>query len=341
MKGLKEQILESVRQDLVEIEAALADNLKPYLPLVSHVAKYIMFSGGKRIRPLLMVLSARLCGYRGNYDKTMSVVFEYLHAATLLHDDLVDGADMRRGNPVAHSIWGNPATVLVGDFLLARSIAIAARTNSVPIIDILAHTTAQMSEGEIHQLLHRGDIAVDEKDYTEVITRKTAYLIQAACQVGALLAKAPGEQVQALAGYGYHLGIAFQMADDLLDYTADTRVIGKTRGADLREGKLTLPVIYALDCATREDRRRLETIIRDMVAVTPTQNGELLRDVDAKDADFETVLGLIKKYGGIAYTRDRAREHIEQAKKCLEIFDASQARTLLEHLADYVLVRKM
>jgi len=388
MKGLKEQILESVRQDLVEIEVALTDNLKPYLPLVSHVAKYIMFSGGKRIRPLLMVLSARLCGYRGNYDKTLSVVFEYLHAATLLHDDLVDGVDMRRGNPVAHLIWGNPATVLVGDFLLARSIAIAARTNSVTIIDTLAHTTAQMSEGEIHQLLHRGDIAVDEKDYTEVITRKTAYLIQAACQIGALLAEAPGKQVQALADYGYHFGIAFQMADDLLDYMADTRVIGKTTGADLREGKLTLPVIYALDCATREDRRRLETIIRDMVAVAPTQtlppwprpgfqwqqlasrtsrqsglegggqgggegiearreevslspNGELLRDVDAKDADFETVLELINKYGGIAYTRDRARQHIEHAKKCLEIFDASQARTLLEHLADYVLVREM
>lgn len=341
MKGLKEQILESVRQDLVEIEVALTDNLKPYLPLVSHVAKYIIFSGGKRIRPLLMVLSARLCGYKGNYDKTLSVVFEYFHAATLLHDDLVDGADMRRGNPVAHSIWGNPATVLVGDFLLARSIAIAAETNSVPIIDILAHTTAQVSEGEIHQLLHRGDIAVDEKDYTEMITRKTAYLIQAACQVGALLAEAPGEQVQALADYGYDFGIAFQMADDLLDYTADTRVIGKPIGGDLREGKLTLPVIYALDCATREDRRRLETIIRDMVAVTPTPNGELLRDVDAKDADFETVLGLIKKYGGIAYTRDRAQEHIEQAKKCLEIFDASQARTLLEQLADYVVVRKM
>ena len=367
MKSLKEQILESVRQDLVEIETALADNLKPYLPLVSHVAKYIMFSGGKRIRPLLMVLSARLCGYKGNYDKTLSVVFEYLHAATLLHDDLVDGADIRRGNPVAHSIWGNPATVLVGDFLLARSIAIAAQTHSVPIIDILANTTAQMSEGEIHQMLHRGDLAVEEADYMEVIRRKTAYLIQAACQVGALLADAPWGQVQALADYGHHLGIAFQMADDLLDYTADTRVIGKTIGADLREGKLTLPVIYALDRATTEDRRRLETIIQDMVAVSPTQtlplqgggqgggagmagrreevplspNGQLLRDVDAKEADFETVLGLIKKYGGIAYTRERAQEHIEQAKKCLNTFSASKPRGLLEQLADYVLVRNV
>lgn len=326
MIGLKEQILESVRGDLVEIEAALTDNLKPYLPLVSHVAKYIMFSGGKRVRPLLMVLSARVCGYKGNYDKTLSVVFEYLHAATLLHDDLVDGANIRRGNPVAHSIWGNPATVLVGDFLLARSIAIAAQTNSVTIIDILAYTTAQMSEGEIQQLLHRGDLAVDETDYMEVIRRKTAYLIQAACQVGALLAEAPGEQVQALADYGYHFGIAFQMADDLLDYTADTKVIGKPIGADLREGKPTLPIICALERASRADRRRLESIIRDM---------------DFTESDFETVLELIKKYGGIAYTRSRAQEHIEQAKKCLDIFGASKPRTLLQQLADYVLVRKM
>lgn len=326
MNGLKEQISEAVSQDLIEIEVALTKNLKPYLPVVSHVAKYIMFSGGKRIRPLLMVFSARLCGYNGDYDKTLSVVFEYLHAATLLHDDLVDGADIRRGNPVAHSIWGNPATVLVGDFLLARSIAIAAETNSVPIVDVLARTTAQMSEGEIHQLLHRGDLAIEETDYMEVITRKTACLIQAACQVGALLAESPGKQVQALANYGYHLGVAFQMVDDLLDYTADTMVLGKVTGADLREGKLTLPVIYALNRATGEDRRRLETIIRD---------------VDMAEADFETVLGLIKKYGGIKYTRDRAQEHIEQAKNSIDIFDASKSKTFLKQLADYVLVREM
>jgi octaprenyl-diphosphate synthase len=246
MRGLKERILASVRQDLDDIELALTENLKPFLPLVSHVARYIMFGGGKRIRPLLMVLSARLCGYGGGYDKTLSVVFEYLHAATLLHDDLVDGADVRRGNPVAHSIWGNPATVLVGDFLLARSIAIAAETDSVNIIDVLARTTAKMSEGEIFQLIHRGDLAVDEKAYMEIIERKTACLIQAACQVGALLAEAPDENVQAMSDYGHHLGIAFQMADDLLDYTADAGELGKAVGADLREGKLTLPMIHAL-----------------------------------------------------------------------------------------------
>ncbi len=159
-----------------------------------------------------------------------------------------------------------------------------------------------------------------------MISRKTAYLIRAACQVGALLAEAQEEQVQALAEYGYQLGIAFQMADDLLDYTADTKVIGKPVGTDLKEGKLTMPIIYALNRATREDRRRLEIIIQDP---------------DIKEEDFEAVLELIKKYDGVEYTRERAREHIEKAKACLEIFSASNARTLLEQLADYVLVRQM
>jgi len=326
MKGLKEQILGSVRQDLEDIEVALTENLQPHLPLVSQVAKYIMFGGGKRIRPLLTVLSARLCGYKGDYDKTLSVVFEYLHAATLLHDDVVDDADVRRGNPVAHSIWGTPATVLVGDFLLARSIAIAAETDSVPIVDVLAHTTAQMSEGEIHQLLHRGDLAINETDYMEVIGRKTAVLIQSACRVGALLAGAPTEQVESLSEYGYSLGISFQMADDLLDYTADTAVLGKPIGTDLKEGKLTLPIICALQRATQEDRSRMEIIVRD---------------TDVTEKDFKTVVELIMQYGGIEYTRERAQEHIDQAKKSLNIFEPSQTRTLLEQLADYVLVRRV
>lgn len=326
MKGLKEEILEAVGRDLAEIEAALSENLNPYLPLVSQVAKYIMFSGGKRIRPLLMVLSARLCGYKGDYDKSLSVVFEYLHAATLLHDDLVDGAQVRRGNPVAHSIWGNPATVLVGDFLLARSIAIAANTNSVPIIEVLAHTTARMSEGEIHQLLHVGDLSLTEEDYLEVIKGKTAYLIQAACKVGALLAEASDEEVHALADYGYHLGVAFQMADDLLDYTADTKELGKALGTDLREGKLTLPVIYTLGQATVEDRYRLETIIGDS---------------DLTTSDFEIVLELIKGYGGLEYTGKKAQEHVHEAKKCLELFSVSNTLTLLKQIADYVLARRM
>jgi octaprenyl-diphosphate synthase len=326
MKSLKERILASVQADLNDIEQALTDNLEPFLPLVSDVAKYIMFSGGKRIRPLLMVLSARLCGYKGSYDKTLSVVFEYLHAATLLHDDLVDGADVRRGNPVAHSIWGNPATVLVGDFLLARSIAIAAKTERTSIINVLADTTAKMSEGEIYQLLHRGDLSVDEAGYQEIIERKTACLIQAACQVGALLAEAPDERVHALSDYGYHLGVAFQMADDLLDYTADAGELGKAIGTDLREGKLTLPIIHALDRAGKEDRQRLEAIISQE---------------DLTASDFEAVLEVLNRLGSIEYTRGRAQEYVDRAKTCLGPFSLSPRKTLLEQLADYVLARRV
>jgi octaprenyl-diphosphate synthase len=183
-----------------------------------------------------------------------------------------------------------------------------------------------MSEGEIHQLLHRGDLAIDETDYMEIIGRKTAFLIQSACRVGALLAGAPAEQVEALSEYGYSLGVAFQMADDLLDYTADTTVLGKPIGTDLKEGKLTLPIICALQRATQEDRSRMEIIVRD---------------TDVAEKDFETVVELIRQYGGIQYTRERAQEHIDQAKKRLDIFKPSQTRTLLEQLADYVLVRQV
>jgi octaprenyl-diphosphate synthase len=326
MKNLKRRILEAVSNDLDAIEKALTQNLEPYLSIVSHVAEYIIFGGGKRIRPLVMVLSARMCGYNGNNDKTLSIVFEYLHTATLLHDDLVDGAEVRRGNPVAHSIWGNPATVLVGDFLLARSINIAAQTGLMPIIDVISRATAQMSEGEIYQLLHRGDIALSEEQYMELIERKTAYLIQAACQTGALLACAHEDRVQAMAQYGNHLGYAFQLVDDLLDYTADAKVLGKAIGTDLKEGKLTLPLIYALNHAGSEDRTKMETIIGDD---------------ELKATKFNTIVDLVNKYDGIEYTRKLAKRHVNSAKEALHLFDNSNTRTILEDLADYVLTRQM
>ena len=322
---LKQRILEAIAEDVAAIEIAITENLKPYMPLVSQVAEYIMFSGGKRIRPVLMILSARLCGYKGNYDKTLSVVFEYLHAATLLHDDLVDDAEVRRGNPVAHSIWGNPATVLVGDFLLARSISIATETGQLPIAEAISYTTAQMSEGEIHQLLHKGDLTMDEKQYMEVIRRKTACLIQTACKVGALLAGASKTQVQALTQYGYNLGCAFQLVDDLLDYTANEKILGKAIGADLREGKLTLPLIHALANAPERDRQKMETIIQG---------------VKTNTTDFEIILELVTKHGGIAYASNRAKKLIAQAKQRLTLFGPSKSRSVLEDLADYVLTRE-
>ncbi len=246
MSQLKQTILETAAKDLAEIETALKNNLNTYLDLVSKAAGHILFSGGKRFRPLLMVLSARICEYSGTYDKTFSVIFEYLHTATLLHDDIVDEATLRRGKPVANSIWGSAIAVLVGDFLLARSLSIAAETNKIEVIQAIGEVTEDMAQGEIHQLLNKGSLDLTEMEYKEVIRRKTASLIQGACRTGALIAGASPEKEKALTVFGLNLGFAFQMADDLLDYTSDTETLGKTIGADLREGKMTLPLIHTL-----------------------------------------------------------------------------------------------
>ena len=188
MNDLKKKIFDLAASDLAEIEIALKDNLKTYLEIVSKAAGHILFSGGKRFRPLLMILSARICGYDGTYDKTFSVIFEYLHAATLLHDDIVDEATLRRGQPVANSIYGSATAVLVGDFLLARSLSIAANTGSIKVIKAIGDVTEDMAQGEIHQLIKKGSLDLTEKEYMEVIRRKTASLIQGACLTGALIA---------------------------------------------------------------------------------------------------------------------------------------------------------
>ena len=325
MKNLKEKILIQVKDDLAQIETALSNNLDPYLDLVSKVARHILFGGGKRLRPLLMVLSARICGYQGNDDISFSTVFEYLHAATLLHDDLVDEASLRRGRPVAHSIWGNPTAVLVGDFLLARSLTLAAKTNRPNIIGIIAGITENMSQGEIEQLWLKGNLDITEAEYLEVILRKTAVLFQGACRSGAILADAPENEENALSEYGRHLGLAFQMADDLLDYIADTKSLGKAVGADLKEGKLTLPVIYSLKGAIAADREKIRRIIQNS---------------DFSVNEFEMLVKMLYQYGGIDYTRREAVRHVEKAKEAISIFTPSPQRDLLMDIADYSLIRK-
>lgn len=326
MSELKQKILSAVESELNEIEKALADNLNPYLDLVSDVAGHLLFSGGKRLRPLLMVLSARMCGYTGDYDKTFSTALEYLHTATLLHDDLVDEAVMRRGKPVAHSSWGNSITVLVGDYLLARALSISAGTGRLRVVQVLAELTENMSQGEVHQLMRKGDVSLTEDEYMVVIRRKTAVLFEAACQVSAIIADAPEETEKSLARYGYNLGIAFQMADDLFDYTLQTSELGKEVGADLREGKLTLPVIYALKQAQPADRDRMIKII---------QNDDFAVE------DFKILLKLLDKYGGIDYTLKTAGGYIETAKAALSDFEPSPAKETLLDIADYALARRV
>jgi len=325
MNDLKTRILGLVKDELVEIEAELVHHLNPHLDLVREVAGHILFSGGKRLRPLLLVLAARMCDYRGDYDKTFSISLEYLHAATLLHDDLIDDADLRRGRPVAHSIWGNATTILVGDFLLARALTIAAGTGNIDIIKVVAGITENMSQGEIHQLSRKGDLSLSETEYCDVIWRKTAVLFEGACRSAALLAGASLDRIEALSTYGANLGLAFQMADDLIDYTSDTKELGKKAGADLREGKLTLPVIAALKAADSQDRARMASIIRNPSFTTE---------------DFEALKALLQHYGGLAYTREKAREHVRLAKEALLQFKPSETTGILHDLADFTLQRR-
>jgi octaprenyl-diphosphate synthase len=325
VSDLKRRILETVESDLAAIEKALTDNLNPHLDLVREVAGHIIFSGGKRLRPLLMVLSARICGYTGDYDKTFSTALEYLHAATLLHDDLVDGAALRRGKPAAHLKFGNSIAVLVGDFLLARALSISAATGRVKVVGILAELTENMSQGEVHQLMRKGDIGLSEDEYLEVIRRKTAVLFEAACRVSAVLADAPEDKESALAEYGFNLGMAFQMADDLFDYLLETPQLGKEIGADLREGKMTLPVIHALRNARSADRTWMSGVIQNK---------------DFSSEDFQKLVGLLTGYGAFRYTEKAAAMFIEKAKAALEAFGPSETRQTMLDIADYTLQRR-
>ncbi|MBW1893230.1 MAG: polyprenyl synthetase family protein [Deltaproteobacteria bacterium] len=325
MKGLKEKIIGLADEDLLSIETALKKNLITYLDLVSDVAGHILFAGGKRFRPFLMVLSARICGYTGEYDKTFSVIFEYLHTATLLHDDLVDDATIRRGKAAANTVYGNAEAVLVGDFLLARSLSIAVRTGKIEVIEAIGEITEDMSQGEIHQLIGKGNLNLTEEEYMDVIRRKTAALIMGACKCGALIAEAGKEKASILSTYGYNLGMAFQMTDDLLDYTSDTGTLGKAVGADLKEGKLTLPVIHSLKNAGPADRKKMEAVIK---------NSEFSID------EFDILKGMLEKYGGISYTESLAADHVAKAKEALSAFKPTETRDLMMMLADYSVNRE-
>jgi octaprenyl-diphosphate synthase len=323
-EDLKQKILAQVAGDLSAIETALSKNLDPFLDIVADIARHILFSGGKRLRPLLAVLSAGICGRRDPAVIGYATIFEYLHAATLLHDDLVDGARMRRGVPAAYRVWDNSTAVLVGDFLLARSLSIAADTGRPEVIRVIAQITENMSQGEIHQLMRKGAFDIDEAEYIEVIRRKTAVLFQGACRVGAMVCDAPPRRQAALADYGLNLGLAFQMADDLLDYTADSAVLGKLVGADLREGKLTLPVIHALEQAGSKEREEMVRIIRNPLFT---------------EEQFKVLTGKLERLGGIDYTRGRAADLIAKARSALGVFEDGPSKQLLLDIAEYALVR--
>ncbi len=325
-EDLKKRIIELTKDDLEKVEAALVHHLNPNLELVIEIASHLLFSGGKRLRPLLMIHSARLCGYSGGFEIDFSTIFEYLHAATLLHDDVVDKADTRRGKKAAHTQWSVPKVVLTGDFLLALSLDLAARTQKPEIISVIAGITRDMSQGEIDQLEKKGRLDLTETEYFDIIEKKTAVLIRGACQSGAILADASREKQDALRQYGFHTGMAFQMADDLLDYGGTKEALGKTPGADIREGKLTLPVIHSLSHSSPKDRDWMEKVITD-VTFNPGQ--------------FEKFKKKLITYGGIDYTRKYAQDHAAKAIRCLDGFEDGPSRELLCMIAEYSIERKV
>jgi octaprenyl-diphosphate synthase len=315
-----------VEDDLKRIEGEIEKNLSSSVPLIAHISRHIIRSGGKRLRPLLMVLAARLTGYQGENHYPLSIVFEYLHAATLLHDDVVDSAEVRRNKPAANTIWGNPAAVLVGDFLLATSFALAVSSGHLKILSVLSETTTRMAEGEILQLINSHNLEISEQEYIEVITRKTAILIAASCQIGAIFGGADHKREEAMRSFGLNLGISFQLRDDVLDYTGSEEEVGKPIGQDLGERKITLPLIYTLATSNRKDRQRLVTLITA---------DEITRET------FTEVNRFIEHYRGIEYTSRLAERHITLAKEALTTFAPSATWEILAAIADYVVTRRV
>jgi len=322
---LKEKIFSRVRPDLLRIEEEIDRLLKSDIPLIPLVGRYIVKSGGKRLRPLLMIQCARLCGYSGADDTPLAVVFEFVHAASLLHDDVVDHAEMRRNRPAANMIWGNPAVVLVGDFLYSKSILMAVAYQNIRILDVLVSATTQMSEGEVLQLVHSDNLEVTEKQYIQVITRKTAALIAAACQVGAILGGSSHDEEMALRSYGHNLGIAFQLIDDTLDFTGEVEELGKPVGNDIQEGKATLPLICAYRNAKPVEKLRLRQIFS-------------AEEIMSKD--LGELKSLVIRTGGIDHTLDLAAEHVRLAREALQIFPSGPTREILDDIADYVVHRR-
>jgi octaprenyl-diphosphate synthase len=315
-------ILQELKGEVAAINAALAANLQTHVPLIAEVGRHILLSGGKRIRPLLFLLSARMCGCKSDHLTDFSTIFEYLHAATLLHDDVVDAATVRRGRSTANTIWGNQAVILVGDFLLSKALSLAVTTERLKILQILAQATTQMAEGEILQLLQVNNLKLTEAEYFEVITRKTAFLMSAACRIGGILGGIPEDQEEILAQMGLNLGVTFQVVDDILDFIGDEKELGKSICADLREGRITLPVIHALAQATSEDRRRLEEMAQDL---SPEMILELRE--------------LLDKYGSLDYARAVARRHTLLAQDNLAAFSGSREKSYFRAITEELLAR--
>jgi octaprenyl-diphosphate synthase len=308
--------------DMAAVDVLIRNRLASDVALVHAVGEHIVGGGGKRLRPMLHVLAARAAGYSGEAHVQLAAIVEFIHTATLLHDDVVDGSDLRRGRKTANALWGNAASVLVGDFLYSRAFQLMVELDRMRVMGILADTTNAIAEGEVLQLLNLGNPDIDEAAYLRVIERKTAVLFAAATQLGAVLAGLPEKQERALREYGMQLGFAFQIADDLLDYVSDAQTLGKNIGDDLAEGKPTLPLIYAIERAT------------------PAQ-AETLRHALSSErlSSLQAIVQAIRESGAVARVRERAQAHADAAREALTMLPSSRWRDALDAVAVYAVER--
>lgn len=308
--------------DMQLVNDCIQTSLQSDVVLINQISHYIVASGGKRLRPMLHTLCAHACGYQGSSHIPLAAIIEFIHTATLLHDDVVDESELRRGQQSAHAVWGNAASVLVGDFLYSRSFQLMVGLDSMRVMAVLADTTNTIAEGEVQQLLNMGDPEVDLQRYMQVIENKTAKLFEAACRLAAIISGQPEAIERALAVYGNRLGSAFQIADDVLDYRGDAGTTGKHAGEDLAEGKPTLPLILARERCNDEERVLLDSAIRNGGA-----------------DDLTRVLAIIEKTGSIDSAMEIATQHARDARQAVGVLPESPWRAALESLADYSVSR--
>jgi octaprenyl-diphosphate synthase len=317
-------IFEPVRLDLERVEREFARHVESHVALIPEIGRYIQDAGGKRVRPAVLLMAARLCGYTGDLAVMYASVVEFIHTATLVHDDIVDDSTLRRGRQAVHSRWGNDVTVLLGDYLYIKSMALALTQDSLDVLRLLCDVTLRMIEGELFQLSKNGDVDISEEEHLEIIRRKTAYLFGGCAEIGGLLGEVSPERREALREYGFNLGIAFQLVDDVLDLTGDQRVVGKPVASDLREGKVTLPVIYMLS----RSKDGIGDLVRDVV-----------RDRAMSPEQWQRLSRALADQGAIDYAICKAESFAEKAREPLHVFPSSLERDALLALPDYILSR--
>ncbi|AFJ03304.1 Polyprenyl synthetase [Methylophaga frappieri] len=312
-----------IEEDMNTVNTMIQQRLQSDVVLINQLGHYIINSGGKRLRPAIALLSARACGYQGSAHINLATIIEFIHTATLLHDDVVDHSELRRGRETANTIWGNEASVLVGDFLYTRAFEMMVELDNMRLMQILSHTTNVIAEGEVLQLLNVHDADTSEQRYLQVIHHKTAKLFEAAGQLGAVLSQKSADIENALGLYAMHLGSAFQLVDDLLDYSDSSDVIGKNIGDDLAEGKPTLPLIYAM----RHGDEAQAQLIRMAI-----EQGD--------KTHIDQIIDIIQKTGAIDYTAQAARNESEKAKQALAVLPDSDDKSALSALADFAVSRQ-